>query len=64
MAKLQKEIQGLDQRLAEPSLYLRDPTGAAFLAKDRSDAEKRLARSEEDWLALSADYEKASAGPE
>ncbi len=59
--KFQKEIQRLDAKLSDAKLYARDPTGAAFLAKDRANAARGLAKAEEDWLAASADYEQATA---
>jgi ATP-binding cassette subfamily F protein 3 len=59
--KIQTEIRTLDGRLADPALYARDPEGAARLAKARAEAAKALARSEDDWLVLSADYERAMA---
>ena len=61
MEKLHKEIQQIDARLADPSLYDRKPADAAKLAKQRSDAEKALQQNEEQWLALSADFERANA---
>ena len=59
--KIQTEIRTLDGRLADPALYERDPEGAARLAKARAEAAKALTRSEDDWLVLSADYERVMA---
>ena len=53
IAKLQKEIADLDRKLADPKLYQR-PVDAAFLAKERADAVRKLAAAEEKWLAASA----------
>lgn len=61
-AKLEKEIQALDTRLADPALYERDPDRATQTARDRSEAERRLAEAEEQWLALSSRYEDAASG--
>ena len=60
--KLQKEIQRIDVRLADPALYARDPAGIVEHGKARADAVRALAEAEEHWLALSADHENQSAG--
>jgi len=60
IGQLQKEIQALDRRLADPTLYS-DPTRAAERAKERAEAEKALKAAEERWLALSAEHERAGA---
>jgi ATP-binding cassette subfamily F protein 3 len=57
----QKEIAELDQKLGNPSLYARNPTDAAFLAKARADAARKLATAEEEWLAASAEFEQLAA---
>ncbi len=62
IGRLHKEIQAIDQRLADPTLY-GDPAGAAERAKARADAAKALAAAEEHWLALSAQHEQAEAAP-
>ena len=59
MAKLGKRIAEIDAALADPKLYERDPARVAGLAKERADAAAALAAAEEDWLALSAEYEGA-----
>ena len=58
---LQKEIHRLDARLGDSGLYARDPTEAAFLAKERAEAVRKLSRAEETWLATSAELEAATA---
>ncbi|MGE0847666.1 MAG: ATP-binding cassette domain-containing protein, partial [Flavobacteriaceae bacterium] len=55
------EIRRLDSRLADPSLYERDPQEAAVLARNKADAARRLEQAEERWLALSGDLEQAMA---
>ena len=45
--------------LADPKLYDRDPARVATLGKERADAASALARAEEEWLALSGEYEDA-----
>ena len=59
--KLHKEIAAYDARLADPSLYARDPARIAAESKGRAQAAKALADAEEEWLTLSAEYEAASA---
>ena len=59
--KLQKEIQHADRRLADPSLYERDPAKVTEQTRARADVVRALAEAEEHWLALSAEFEQASA---
>ena len=60
MAKQSALIEKLDEALADPSLYERDPSKAASLNKDRADAVKTLELAEETWLEASDAYETAS----
>jgi ATP-binding cassette subfamily F protein 3 len=62
MGKLGKRIGEIDQAMADPKLYARDPARVAILAKERADAAAALAAAEEQWLALSGEYESAAAG--
>jgi ATP-binding cassette subfamily F protein 3 len=62
MAKLTRRIAEIDQAMADPQLYARDPARVATLAKQRADAAAALAAAEEQWLALSGEYESAAAG--
>jgi ATP-binding cassette subfamily F protein 3 len=57
--RLEKRIQELDTRLADPALYEKDPVQAAESARQRTEAQKDLARAEEEWLELSATYDEA-----
>ncbi|MFN7104167.1 MAG: ribosomal protection-like ABC-F family protein [Pseudorhizobium sp.] len=61
-AKLEKLIQSLDAELADPVLYEKEPAKAADKVKQRGEAAAKLAAAEEQWLALSAEYEEAMAG--
>jgi len=61
MEKLQKEIAEIDGKLANPALYARNPTDAAFLSKARSDAVRKLASAEEEWLSVNELLEAAMA---
>ena len=62
MGKLGKRIGEIDAAMADPKLYERDPARVAALAKERADAATALAAAEEQWLALSGEYESAAAG--
>ncbi|TPW32051.1 ABC-F family ATP-binding cassette domain-containing protein [Pararhizobium mangrovi] len=59
--KLERTIRTLDVELADPALYERSPESAAEKAKQRFDAEARLAEAEDEWLRLSSEYEDAIA---
>jgi ATP-binding cassette subfamily F protein 3 len=61
IAKLTKKIADIDAMLADPTLYDRDPARLATLGKERAEAAGALAVAEDQWLALSADYEAAMA---
>jgi ATP-binding cassette subfamily F protein 3 len=61
IAKLTKKIADIDAMLADPTLYDRDPARVSTLGKERADAASALATAEDQWLALSADYEAAMA---
>ncbi len=60
IAKLQKDLTALDQKLADPKLYNR-PLDAAFLAKERADLVRTIAAAEDTWLAATAAVEEAQA---
>ncbi|WP_454918298.1 ATP-binding cassette domain-containing protein [Xanthobacter sediminis] len=57
--KLEKEIAGLDAKLADPGLHAKAPLDAARFAKARGAAAEALAKAEEEWLAVSAELEAA-----
>ncbi|MER0237965.1 ABC-F family ATP-binding cassette domain-containing protein [Fulvimarina sp. MAC8] len=61
MAKLQKAVAEADGKLADPALYQKDPAKVTELNQKRADAEKSLRAAEEEWLALSGEYETALA---
>ncbi len=61
-AKLEKLIQALDKELGDPALYEKAPANAALKVKERGEAASKLADAEEQWLALSSEYEEAMAG--
>jgi ATP-binding cassette subfamily F protein 3 len=43
-----------------PDLFNRDPKQAAQLAKARAGAENALQRAEEEWLAVSSQFDEAA----
>ncbi|HHZ08924.1 MAG TPA: ABC-F family ATP-binding cassette domain-containing protein [Rhizobiales bacterium] len=61
MERIRKRIDGIEDQLADPKLYERDPTAATKLAKERSDLSNALAGHEDRWLTLSAEYEEGIA---
>jgi ATP-binding cassette, subfamily F, member 3 len=61
IARLSREVERIDAELAAPELFASDPARAAAHAKARSEAAAALARSEEEWLSASAEYEAAGA---
>jgi len=61
MDRLRKRIDTIEDQLADPALYEKDPVGATRLAKERSDLSGQLSRNEERWLEMSAEYEAGIA---
>jgi ATP-binding cassette subfamily F protein 3 len=61
MDRLRKRIDTIEDQLADPALYEKDPVGATRLAKERSDLAGQLSRNEERWLEMSAEYEAGVA---
>jgi ATP-binding cassette subfamily F protein 3 len=61
MERLRKRIDTIEDELANPALYDKDPVGATRLAKERSQLTAQLEQNEERWLALSAEYEEGIA---
>ena len=59
IARLSRRIAEIDAMLADPKLYDREPARVAALGKERADAAGELARAEDEWLALSGEYEDA-----
>ena len=58
MDRLRKRIDQIEDELANPALYDKDPIGATRLAKERSELSAQLNRNEERWLEMSAEYEE------
>ncbi|WP_294641740.1 ABC-F family ATP-binding cassette domain-containing protein [uncultured Aureimonas sp.] len=61
MSRLQATIKDLDEKLADPALYTRDPTKAADLGRQKSSAEKTLERCEAEWLEFTEEHDSAMA---
>jgi ATP-binding cassette subfamily F protein 3 len=59
IAQLNGEISAIDTALADATLFVRDPSEAARLAKARANAAAALARAENDWLVASEAVEAA-----
>jgi len=59
--KARKRIEAIEQQLADPALYEKNPAKAAQLAKERSDLVDTVAEQEDNWLELSAQYEEGMA---
>ena len=60
VAKFQKDLAAIDEKLADPKLYNR-PLDAAFLAKERADIVRAIAAAEDAWLEATAAVEEATA---
>ncbi|WFS01879.1 ABC-F family ATP-binding cassette domain-containing protein [Rhizobium tumorigenes] len=60
--KLQKQIQALDRELEDQDIYDKFPDKAAAKVKERADVMAKIAKSEEQWMLLSDEYEAAMAG--
>jgi len=62
MEALQKKLASLDEKLADPSLYDRDPGEAQSLGTKRDKLAAELGIAEQAWLEATEDYEaEASA---
>ncbi|WP_157015216.1 ABC-F family ATP-binding cassette domain-containing protein [Mesorhizobium xinjiangense] len=59
--RTRKRIDGIEDELANPALYEKDPHKATRLAKERSELTAALGRHEDMWLTLSAEYEEGTA---
>lgn len=61
MDRLRKRIDLIEDELANPVLYEKDPIKATRLAKERSELAAQLNGHEERWLTMSAEYEEGIA---
>ncbi|MFD9897135.1 ABC-F family ATP-binding cassette domain-containing protein [Mesorhizobium sp. NPDC059025] len=61
MDRLRKRIDLIEDELANPALYEKDPIKATRFAKERSELAAQLDAHEERWLTMSAEYEEGIA---
>jgi ATP-binding cassette subfamily F protein 3 len=61
MDRLRKRADTIEDELADPALYEKDPIKATRLAKERSELSAQLKGHEERWLTMSAEYEEGTA---
>jgi ATP-binding cassette subfamily F protein 3 len=61
MAKLNGLMEKVDSVLADPKTFQTDPAKASQLSAQRAELERGLLAAEEEWLALSGEYEEALA---
>lgn len=61
MDRLRKRIDLIEDELANPALYEKDPIKATRFAKERSELVAQLNGHEERWLTMSAEYEEGIA---
>jgi ATP-binding cassette subfamily F protein 3 len=59
--RLRGRLEAIETRLADPSLYEKEPVKVTELTKERGDLATKLAAQEDRWLALSTEYEEAMA---
>jgi ATP-binding cassette subfamily F protein 3 len=59
--RIRKRIDTIEDELANPAIYEKDPTTATQLARERSELGGTLAGHEERWLTLSQEYEQGIA---
>jgi ATP-binding cassette subfamily F protein 3 len=61
MERIRKRMDSIEDELANPALYDKDPVGATRLAKERSQLTSTLAGHEDRWLTMSTRYEEGIA---
>ncbi|MDV2967858.1 ABC-F family ATP-binding cassette domain-containing protein [Nitratireductor aquimarinus] len=59
--RTRKRIEAIEARLADTSLYDKEPKKVSSLAKERSDLADMLSKHEDRWLTLSTEYEEEMA---
>jgi ATP-binding cassette, subfamily F, member 3 len=60
-ALIERIRKRIEDQLADPTLYEREPKAATQLAKERSELATALSGHEDNWLTLSAEYEEGIA---
>ena len=61
MARVTRTLAEIDQKLADPNLYVRDPTAASDLGKRREKVQAQVDEAEAAWMAA-AEALEAVAG--
>ena len=61
MKKFEALLARVDEALAHPDAFAKDSARAAQLAQQRAELERALAGAEDEWLAMSHEYESAMA---
>ncbi len=61
LARLTRDLEALDAELADPAIYVSNPTRAADLTRRREAAQAKVDAAESEWLTLSEQYEHAVA---
>jgi ATP-binding cassette subfamily F protein 3 len=62
MARFAGLIARVDQTLADPGAFERNPADASKLSQQRAELERALTLAEEEWLELSTEYEALLGG--
>ena len=62
MAKFADLMRRIDDALAVPDAFLKDPTKASQLSRQRAELERAIAAAETEWLDLTEEYEAAMVG--
>ena len=61
MDRMRKRIDVIEDQLADPALYEKDPDRRPSWPRSARSSPPTLAGHEEKWLAMSAEYEEATA---
>ncbi|MDB5571735.1 MAG: putative transporter ATP-binding protein, partial [Hyphomicrobiales bacterium] len=61
MKKFEDLMSRIDDALAKPGAFAKDPARAGQLAQQRHECEKALGLAEEEWLTLTEELEGAGA---
>ncbi|WP_127523895.1 ABC-F family ATP-binding cassette domain-containing protein [Mesorhizobium sp. Z1-4] len=61
LERTRQRLDAIEDQLADPALYQKDPKAMTQLSKERADLAATLARHEERWLELSSRYEEGIA---
>ena len=60
MAALEAEIAGINEKLADPEYYIKDPDGFTLSIEQLDTAQTKMEKCEEEWLELELLREDAS----